>query len=161
MVVGSRPSLSVGPRWVTEIQFFREVVGLKNHIGLDLFSDDPDLVIAGDMHRMPFPSEHFNLIFLKNIVDKSYRVRTLVEELIRVMEPGGIVIVDQICGYGACNPLTRTDIQHARNLLRLFEARARTHALVCQDVDVSGIGDAKEGSAKRYNARLAIRVWRL
>jgi ubiquinone/menaquinone biosynthesis C-methylase UbiE len=112
------------------------------------------------MHRMPFPAEHFNLIFLKNVVDKSYRVRVLVEELIRVVEPGGIIVVDQICGYGSCNPLTRTDIQHAQNLLRLFETRARTQALVCQDVDVSGLGDAKASSAKRYNARLAVRLWR-
>lgn len=158
LVSGERPTLSVGPRWVTEIQFFRRVLGLHKHIGLDLFSDSPELVVVGDMHHMPFPAEHFNLLFLKNVVDKSYDVRVLVTELIRVVEPGGVVVVDQICGYGACTPLTRTDIQRAGNLSRLFEARARCRRLVCHDVDVSGIGETKGTGARRYNARLALQI---
>lgn len=152
------PSLSVGPRWVTEIRFFREVLGLRGHIGLDLFSDDPELVTAGDMHAMPFPDNHFQLVFLKNVVDKSYDVRTLVTEVIRVLRPGGIVIVDQICGYGACSPLTRTDIQRANNLLRLFAARCVVKTLVCNDIDVSNLGDSAGTGQKRYNARLAVRI---
>jgi SAM-dependent methyltransferase len=153
-----RPSLSIGPRWVTEIRFFREIVGLRRHVGLDLFSDDPELVTAGDMHDMPFPAAHFGFVFLKNVVDKSYDVRRLVRELIRVVRPGGIIVVDQVCGYGNCTPVTRTDIQRARNFLRLFEARARAEALVCDDVDISGIGDARATNARRFNARLAVRL---
>jgi hypothetical protein len=107
---------------------------------------------------MPFPADHYQLIFLKNVVDKSYDIRRLADELLRVVRPEGIVIVDQICGYGACSPLTRTDIQHARNLLRIFAARAAVKALVCDDVDVSCIGDAAGTGARRFNARLAIQV---
>jgi SAM-dependent methyltransferase len=153
-----RRSLSIGPRWLTEVEYFRQVVGLPRHIGLDLFSDDPEMVVAGDMHAMPFPDHHFNFIFLKNTADKSYRIRRLVEELLRVTEPGGLIVIDQICGYGRCSPLSRTDIQRAANLLRLFRARAQVTPLVCRDVDVSGLGDARENNETRRNARLAIQV---
>jgi hypothetical protein len=153
-----RPSLSIGPRWLTEIEYFRKVVRLPRHIGLDLFSDNPEMVTAGDMHDMPFADGHFNFIFLKNTADKSYRIRKLVEELLRVVEPGGVIVIDQICGYGRCSPLSRTDIQHAENLLPLFRARAQVEPLICRDVDVSGLGDARENNETRRNARLAIQV---
>lgn len=152
------PSLSVGPRWVTEIHYFRDVLGFRQHVGLDLFSDDPSLVVAGDMHDMPFENGRFAFVFLKNVVDKSYDVRKLVTELVRVSAPGGIVIVDQICSYGYCTPVTRTDIQSAANLRLLFEARAQIESLVCTDIDVSGIGDASKSGERRVNARLALRI---
>ena len=152
------PSLSIGPRWVTEIEFFRDIVGLRKHIGLDLFTDDAEMVVAGDMHKMPFGDDHFQFIFLKNVVDKSYEIRKLAQEVIRVTRPGGIVVVDQICGYGATTPLTRTDIQQARNLARIFGRFATVQELVCMDVDISGIGDSAGTNETRYNARLALRL---
>ena len=156
MLQADLPSLSIGPRWVTEIEFFREIVGLRKHIGLDLFTDDAEMVMAGDMHKMPFDDGYFQFIFLKNVVDKSYDVRKLVQEVIRVMRPGGIVVVDQICGYGATTPLTRTDIQQARNLARIFSRYTTVRELVCEDVDISGIGDSADITETRYNARLAL-----
>ena len=152
----TRPSLSIGPRWVTEIEFFREVLGLRQHIGLDLFSDDRELVTAGDMHEMPFPDRHFQLIFIKNTVDKSYNVRKLVDELLRVIRSGGIIVVDQICGYGDCTPLTRTDIQKSENLLRLFKARGKVHTLVQSDVDLKSLRRATISDRANNNAKLAI-----
>jgi SAM-dependent methyltransferase len=156
----SKPSLSIGPRWVTEILYFREVIGLAKHIGLDLFSDDAELVTAGDMHAIPFQDDHFGFVFLKNTADKSYNIRKLVSELLRVTAPGGIVVIDQICAYGRNSPLSRTDIQSAHNLLKLFEARGTVRPLVCYDVDVSGLGDAEQNAEKRNNARLALQVIR-
>jgi SAM-dependent methyltransferase len=153
-----RDSLSIGPRWITEIKYFRNAIGLQRHIGLDLFSDDPELVVAGDMHAMPFEKGRFHFVFSKNTVDKSYNVRQLVSEMLRITAPGGLIVIDQICGYGRCSPLNRTDIQRAKNLLALFSARARVRPLVCYDVDVSGLGDAREPRESRRNARLAIRV---
>ena len=152
------PALSVGPRWVTEIHYFRQILGFKKLIGLDLFSDDSTLVKAGDMHAMPFPDGYFGFAFLKNVVDKSYDVRKLVGEVVRVIAPSGVVVVDQVCAYGSCTPLTRTDIQSAHNLFALFQARTRTRALVCQDVDISGTGDPKETGERRVNARLALQI---
>ena len=143
---------------MTEIEFFRDVIGLRQHIGLDLFSDDRALVTAGDMHEMPFPDRHFQLIFIKNTVDKSYNVRKLVDELLRVVRSRGIIVVDQICGYGDCTPLTRTDIQKSENLLRLFKARAKVRTLVQSDVDLKALRGAITGDRASTNARLAIQV---
>jgi hypothetical protein len=153
-----KPSLSVGPRWITEVHYFREILGFGKHIGLDLFSDDPGLVVAGDMHAMPFPDAHFGFVFLKNVVDKSYDIRKLVSEILRVSARDCVVVVDQICGYGSCTPITRTDIQAADNLRMLFKARRDIRTLVCHDIDISGIGDAAKSGARRLNARLAIQV---
>jgi SAM-dependent methyltransferase len=155
-----KPSLSIGPRWITEILYFREVVGLREHIGLDLFSDDAELVTAGDMHDIPFPDKKFGFVFLKNTADKSYNVRKLIDEIVRVTAPNAIVVIDQICGYGRNSPLSRTDIQSAHNLLKLFQARAGVRPLVCYDIDVSGLGDARENNEKRNNARLAVQILR-
>lgn len=152
------PSLSIGPRWVTEIEFFREILGLKGHVGLDLFSNDESLVKVGDMHHMPFPDRYFQLVFIKNTVDKSYQVRQLVAELIRVTRPGGIVIVDQICGYGDCSPLTRTDIQKSENMLRLFRSRSPIKVLVQSDIDLTKAKGAILRDRARNSARLAIRL---
>jgi len=154
----TKPTLSVGPRWITEIEFFRKILGLRQHIGLDLFSDDPELVKVGDMHQMPFPDRHFQLIFIKNTVDKSYNVRKLVNELLRVVQIGGIICVDQICGYGDCTPLTRTDIQKSDNLLRLFAARAQVRTLVQADVDLDSLRGATVLDRSHNNARLAVQV---
>jgi hypothetical protein len=155
---GESPSLSIGPRWVTEIEFFRQILGLRRHVGLDLFSNDQDLVKVGDMHQMPFPDQHFQLVFIKNTVDKSYDVRRLVAELLRVTRPGGIIVVDQICGYGNCSPLTRTDIQKSENLLRLFRVRSPVQVLVQMDIDLSKALSTTIQDRSRNNARLAIRV---
>lgn len=154
------PSLSIGPRWITEIEFFRAVLGLKGHIGLDLFSSDESLIKVGDMHHMPFPDRYFQLVFIKNTVDKSYHVRRLVAELIRVTRPGGIVIIDQICGYGDCSPLTRTDIQKSENLLRLFRDKSSVRVLVQSDIDLLKRKGAvtRIRDRSRNNARLALQM---
>jgi len=157
-LVADIPSLSIGPRWLTEIEFFREILGLRSHVGLDLFSNDESLVKVGDMHHMPFPDGHFQLVFIKNTIDKSYQVRQLIAELIRVTRPGGIVIVDQICGYGDCSPLTRTDIQKSDNLLRLFRSKSPVNVLVQSDIDLSKTKGAIIRDRARNNARLAIRL---
>ena len=153
------PSLSIGPRWVTEIRFFREILGLKCHVGLDLFSDDAGLVVAGDMHAMPFPDNNFQLIFIKNTIDKSYDFRQLVREMLRVLRPGGIVVIDQIAGYGDCSPLTRTDIQRAENLARVFQANAseKLSIFVQKDIALDSIGGPRNDRAK-FNSRLAFRL---
>jgi hypothetical protein len=148
------PSLSVGPRWLTEIRYFRDILGLKKHVGLDLFSDDAELVVAGDMHAMPLPDSAYGFIFIKNTMDKSYDIRQLVREIVRVAAPGGIVIIDQNCGHGRTSPIHRTDVQKADNLYRLFAAQTPTKLLVAQNNDIRKIGS--DGSTN--NVRLAFKI---
>lgn len=124
------PSLSIGPRWTTEIRYFRDVLGLRAHRGLDLFSSDPDLVDVGDMHEMPYGDSSFQLVFVKNTLDKSYDIRRAVAECCRVLKPGGILVVDQVCAYGWNTPLTRTDIQGVRPLTYLTTVRGFSQPLV-------------------------------
>jgi len=152
------PSLSVGGRWLTEILYFRQVHGLTQHIGLDLHSGDEDLVKVGDMHAMPFDDDQFGFVFIKNTFDKSYDVRKLVSELLRVTRRNGIIAVDQVCDYGWTSSLGRTDIQRAQNLLKVFRSQAACKSLVCTDVDITGIGDVAQTSGSSNNARLAIKV---
>lgn len=152
------PSLSVGPRWITEVEFFRRILGLEGHVGLDLHSENQDLVKVGDMHSMPFPNQHFQLIFIKNTVDKSYDVRRLVSELLRVTRPYGIIVVDQICGYGGCSPLGRTDIQKSDNLLRLFRAHCPVKVLVQRDIALSKGHRERVRDHAGNNVRLAIQL---
>ena len=152
------PSLSIGPRWLSEILYFRQVVGLEKHIGLDLHSEDDSLVKVGDMHDMPFGDNEFGFIFIKNTVDKSYDIRKLISEMVRVTKPGGIIAVDGNCLHGHATMLHRSDIQCAENLVPLFKAQAKVRTLVCQTIDISGQGDAAASNAKRNNARVAVKV---
>lgn len=154
LVSGNAPSLSVGPRWTTEVKFFPEIVGLREHIGLDLSSSEPELIKTGDMHNMPLPSDTYGFIFVKNTADKSYEIRKFVRELVRVAAPNGIIVIDQICGHGAVSPIHRTDVQKAGNLLKLFQANGIVKPLVCIDVDVRPL--SRDGSTN--NARLAVQV---
>jgi hypothetical protein len=150
------PTLSIGPRWLTEILYFRKIHGLTQHIGLDLFSDDPSMVTEGDMHNIPFPDNHFGLIFIKNTVNKSYDVRKLVSEMIRVVRPGGIIITDDDTGFGFTTPLTRTDVQKAANLARLFVVKTTSQVLICQDTPLNP--NPGQRAVATSNARLAVRV---
>ena len=45
LVGADEPVLTIGPRWVGEIHYFRERLALKGTIGLDLFSRDEDLIV--------------------------------------------------------------------------------------------------------------------
>jgi len=145
------PSLSVGPRWSTEIEYFRERFNLPMHIGLDLNSDSAGLIVRGDMHSTPFDDAHFQFIFIKNTVDKSYDIRKLVKELSRIVRPGGYIFVDQICGQSFCTPLTRTNIQKSSNLLTLFNAWSGTRkVLVNKDFSLRSIPSKERGDATNH-----------
>jgi SAM-dependent methyltransferase len=150
------PTLSIGPRWLTEILYFRKIHGLSQHIGLDLFSDDPEMVVEGDMHKIPFPDNHFGFIFIKNTVNKSYDVRKLVSEMIRVTRPGGIIMTDDDTGFGFTTPLTRTDVQKASNLARIFVHKTVSQVLICQDNPLKP--NPGQRAVATSNARLAVRV---
>jgi len=145
------PSLSVGPRWSTEIEYFRERFDLPMHIGLDLVNDSTGLIIKGDMHQTPFDDAQFQLVFIKNTVDKSYDIRKLVKELSRIVKPGGYIFIDQICGQQSCTPLTRTNIQKSSNLLRLFNAWVGTRkVLVSRDLSLRSLPPEERGDATNH-----------
>ena len=124
-VSADEPVLTIGPRWVTEIHYFRERLGLKGTIGLDLFSKDAELVKVGDMHDMPFDSDTFGLVYQRNTFDKSYDIRAALSECVRVLRDGGVLITDDCYAYTAgVSEMSRTNIKHNRQLVRALQPHA-------------------------------------
>ena len=120
--VGSlEPVLTIGPRWTGEIDYFRERIGLKGTIGLDLFSPDDELIKVGDMHEMPFEDETFGLVYQRNTFDKSYDIRAALRECVRVLRDGGVLITDDCYAYtDGVSELSRTSIKHNDQVLRVL-----------------------------------------
>ena len=87
-------TICIGNRWLGEILYFRENLGLKGAKGVDLFSRDPELVVAADMHNMPFEDNSMKLIFARGLINKSYDVRLLLREMVRVLKRDGLLIVE-------------------------------------------------------------------
>jgi SAM-dependent methyltransferase len=115
------PMLTIGPRWVGEIYYFREALGLRYTIGLDLFSSDPELVTVGDMHRMPFGDDTFGLIYQRNTFDKSSDIRAALRECMRTLRTGGVLISDDCYAYtDGVSELARTNVKHNRQIIRVI-----------------------------------------
>ena len=117
----AEPVLTIGPRWVGEITYFRETLGLTGAIGLDLFTTDEELVKVGDMHDMPFESDTFGLVYQRNTFNKSYDIRAALRECVRVLRDGGILISDDCYDYtNGVSELGRTNIKHNDQLARVI-----------------------------------------
>lgn len=115
------PCVTIGPRWPAEVRWFRERVGLRGMIGLDLVSVDPALVREGDMHAMPFETGSLGLVFSRATIDKSRDPRLMASEIRRVLRPGGLVAIETLGPYvDGVNPLARTDVKSSVGLIRLF-----------------------------------------
>jgi SAM-dependent methyltransferase len=119
------PHLTIGPRWVGEINYFRTGLGLPKAIGLDLFTHDEELVKVGDMHAMPFEDSTFGLVYQRNTFDKSYDIRTALRECVRVLRDGGVLISDDCYDYThGVSEMARTNIRHNRQIVRVLGAHA-------------------------------------
>jgi SAM-dependent methyltransferase len=119
------PVLTIGPRWIGEIHYFRDVIGLRGTIGLDLFTHDDDLIKVGDMHDMPFDDNTFGLVYQRNTFDKSYDIRAALRECVRVLRDGGVLISDDCYAYtDGVSEMSRTSIKHNRQLVRALAPHA-------------------------------------
>lgn len=117
--------LTIGPRWAGEIRYFRDGLGLPQTIGLDLFTNDPELVVVGDMHEMPFEDSSFGLVYQRNTFDKSYDIRRALHECVRVLRSGGVLISDDCYDYvHGVSQLARTNLKRNRQMLRVLGAHA-------------------------------------
>jgi SAM-dependent methyltransferase len=114
--------LTIGPRWVGEIHYFRQELGLPKTIGLDLFSHDEEFVKVGDMHDMPFEDSTFGLVYQRNTFDKSYDIRSALGECLRVLRNGGVLISDDCYDYThGVSEMARTNIRHNNQIARVLE----------------------------------------
>lgn len=121
-VQAQEPVLTIGPRWVGEIHYFRDEIGLKGTMGLDLFTTDEELIKVGDMHEMPFEDDTFAVVYQRNTFDKSYDIRAALRECVRVLRDGGVLMSDDCYAYtDGVSELSRTSIKHNRQIVRAME----------------------------------------
>jgi SAM-dependent methyltransferase len=103
--------LCIGPRFDLEIKFFREKLGFERTMGFDLKSVNTELIIEGDMHCMPIENDSYDVIYQKNTFNKSYDIRLALDECVRVLRPGGILISDECMDYSyGTSEVARTSI---------------------------------------------------
>jgi hypothetical protein len=103
--------LTIGPRWNAEVTFLRNKFNI-DVIGLDLFSYDESLVVCGDMHDMDFKNDTFDIVYEKNTYNKAYDIRKALDESVRVLKPGGLLIYDECMDYTCgVNENARTNIK--------------------------------------------------
>ena len=102
--------LCLGPRWASEISYISNTFKC-DALGLDLFTTDPSLVKVGDMHEMPFEDSTFDIVYQKNTFNKSYDIRKCLDECVRFLKNGGVIISDEIIDYTiGVNEIARTNI---------------------------------------------------
>lgn len=95
--VGDLKVLTIGPRAEGEIY---NLIGhgfkAKNIRGLDLISYSP-YVDLGDMHKMPYEDNSFDIIFIGWVLAYSDDRIKAAKEIIRVAKPGAIIAIGSSC----------------------------------------------------------------
>ena len=82
--------LCVGARYGIEMMAMREMgFAAKKIVGMDLYPRDAD-VLRGDMHKMPFPDDSFDIIYSHHTLDHSLNPHKALSEMARVSRPGAV-----------------------------------------------------------------------
>lgn len=85
--------LSIGPRVEGEIyNLMGYGFSRKNIVGLDLFSYSPYIEV-GDMHDMPFPDDHFDVVISGWVLNYSDTKQKAADEMARVTKLGGVIAI--------------------------------------------------------------------
>jgi len=83
----NRQVLIIGPRTEDDI-FFARALGMKNAIGLDIFSYSPFILVA-DAHDTGLPDNSYDLIVAGWVLPYTPRPEALITEMYRLLKPGG------------------------------------------------------------------------
>jgi ubiquinone/menaquinone biosynthesis C-methylase UbiE len=74
---------------------------------------------------MPFEAGTFGLVYQRNTFDKSYDIRRVLNECVRVLRDGGVLITDDCYDYtDGVSELARTNIKRNVSLLRVLGSSA-------------------------------------
>jgi SAM-dependent methyltransferase len=84
--------LCVGCRNTLELDRFR-AHGFEDVVGIDVFSQREDIKVM-DMHRMTFPDDSFDVVYASHVLEHSYDVDRVAEEIVRVARDGAVVGVE-------------------------------------------------------------------
>ena len=87
--------LIVGPRTESELfLYMSHGFNQNNVLGLDLITYS-DFIVQGDMHKMPFTDESFDIVVFSWVLGYSTNQKQAVSEAIRVLKPNGIVAIGE------------------------------------------------------------------
>lgn len=87
-----KDALCVGCRNRDEIIYFRKM-GASKVVGIDLYSDHEDIQIM-DMHDLKFPDNSFDFVYSRHSFEHAFDKRKAGLEFVRVLRPGGVVIIE-------------------------------------------------------------------
>jgi SAM-dependent methyltransferase len=125
--------LVIGPRHIDEIVFFRKHLKLPKTVGLDLLDDEPNGIVGGNMHDMPFDAGRFRLVYTNATLSYAYALRKVMAEIARVLaRPGYAVLSDSTWRTRGVDPLGRSDPMGADAMIGCFH-RERYEVLFRDD----------------------------
>lgn len=110
--------LCIGCRNTSEIDYFRQK-GAKSVIGIDLFSESPDVMVM-DMHQLTFEDNSFDLVYSSHSLEHSYNHKKVIHEIVRVLRPHGTVVVEVPVRFEA-RGADLIDFDNPNNLYAAFE----------------------------------------
>jgi SAM-dependent methyltransferase len=84
--------LCVGCRNALELDRFY-ARGFDDVTGIDVFSQREDIKVM-DMHDMTFPDNSFDVVYASHVLEHSYDLERVVEEVVRVARDGAVVGVE-------------------------------------------------------------------
>jgi len=85
-------TLCVGCRDTRELDEFKRVLRIQP-TGLDLFSSDARIKV-GDMHKMPFEDNQFDLLYSCHSLEHSYDIKVALNEFVRVLRPQSMMAIE-------------------------------------------------------------------
>lgn len=89
--------LCLGARLGTEVEAFIRLGHFAVGIDLNPGEDNP-FVMTGDFHRLVFADESLDVVYT-NCLDHLFDLEAVGSEITRVLQPGGIAMVDIVNGY--------------------------------------------------------------
>lgn len=94
---GARSVLCLGARLGTEVRALHALGYFAVGIDLNPGTDNP-YVLPGDFHHIQFPDGAIDGVYT-NALDHVFDLPRLVGEVVRVLRPGGVFVVDIVAGY--------------------------------------------------------------
>ena len=109
--------LCIGCRNTAELDYFQSK-GLKNLIGIDLFSENHRIQVM-DMHDLTFREDTFDIVYSSHSLEHSYDIDKVAKEIIRVARNQGIIAIEVPVRY-TTTQADRFDLKNVNGVLELF-----------------------------------------
>lgn len=115
--IKNKKVLCVGARSIYEIETFKSF-GAKEVIGIDLFSETPEIKIM-DMHNMDFEDNSFDILFSCHSLEHARNYEKALSEFKRVIKNNGIIAIEAPVNYKT-DEVDIWDFKSGTNLKKLI-----------------------------------------